>query len=184
MISHDSEIIYALRCVIITDHCLYGSNFEKIETKTKVKKLIAKNIYKRVRFRAENDNFNDLFQNCENVKRTERSTRVKNDSVTSTEIKKIMLKHSNMQSYIAVMNQKNVDILDKKKFSRFLIERIQHEHQHLDEKNHEVNELMRERIAKKLRIDVEHDKQKEFLRLMYKENRRKSRFHLYKRNFS
>ena len=160
MVSHDSEIIYALRCAIITNHCLYDSSFEKIETKTRMKKLIAKNIYKKIRFRAENDDFNDLFQNCENVKRTERSTRVKNDSVTSTKIKKIMLKHFNMQSYIAVMNQKNVDIFDKKRFFRFLIERIQHEHQHLDKKNHEMNELMRERIAKKFRIDAKHDKKK------------------------
>ena len=71
-----------------------------------------------------------------------------------------MLKHSNMQPYIAVMNQKNVDILDKKRSSRSLIERIQHEHQHLDEKNHEMNELMRERVAKKSRIDAKHDKKK------------------------
>ena len=160
MTFHDSEIIYAFRCVIITDHCLYDSNFEEIEAKTKMKKLIAKNIYKKIRFRAENDDFNDLFQNCEDVKRIKRLTRVKNDNVTSTEIKKIMLKHFNMQLYIAVMNQKNVDIFDKKKFSRFLIERIQHEHQHLDKKNHEMSELIRERVAKKFRIDVEYDKEK------------------------
>ena len=162
MISHDFEIIYAFRCVIITCHCFYDSSFEEIETKTKMKKLIAKNIYKKTRFRIENDDFNDLFQNCENVKRIERFTRVKNDNVTSTKIKKIMLKHSNMQSYIVVMNQKNVDIFDKKRFSRSLIERIQHEHQHFDEKNHEMNELMRERIAKKSRIDAKHDKKKSF----------------------
>ena len=61
MILHDFEIIYAFRCVIITCHCFHDSNFEKIETKTKIKKLIAKNIYKKIRFRIENNNFNDLF---------------------------------------------------------------------------------------------------------------------------
>ena len=160
MPSHDVETLYELRVAIIVCHCLYDETFKAIEGKIGVTIRIAQKIYQRVCDRAENDDFNDFFCCFADLERVNKSNRVFESTEFSRTMKKFMLKHFNLQPFIAILNQENVEIFDKKRFSRSLIERVQHEHEHFNENGKRVSEFVRDKIAKKFRIEVDDDKQR------------------------
>ena len=168
MSSNNCEISYAFKCVVITCHSIYKIGFVDIERQIEMKNRIAVVIYQKAVERVDNKNFNDLLTHCNNNSRFEKSIRVFNNSVKSAKMREIMLKHSNLQLYTAVMNQENIKISNQKRFFRSFIERVQHKHQHTSQhtsfKSEKINELIRDKIIKKFRINVDEiSKKKDFL---------------------
>ena len=174
MTPHIPQTSYALRCAVITCHAIYKTSFVEIERQIGVKTRTANDIWLRAVERAGNKDFNDLLTHCGDAPHVERPVRVANGSAKSAEMREAILKHSNLQPYTAVMNQKNIEIPDQKRPSRSLIERVQHEHQHTSQhtssKGEEVGELVRGKIAKKPRINAdEASNRKDFCKWALKE---------------
>ena len=124
MSSNECEIFYVFRCAVITCRFIYRTSFKNIERQTSVKKRIAVNIYQKAVNDADNECFNDFLNHCVDAAREKKFVRVVNDSVKSAKIRKTLLKHSNLQSYTIVFDQKNIKMSDQKRFSHSFIERV------------------------------------------------------------
>ena len=149
------QIAYELRCAIITLRCLCRFSFEVIEQKTGVIAHSAKSIYIKALKRAKCENFHELLINCGHLGGQERQERMSNDTQLSTDIREAILKHSRLKSAVAVLDQENIHIpkTDKewKLPSRYLIEKIQHQHKHISFNGNHIQEIVRGRASKKPR---------------------------------
>lgn len=128
----------------------------------------AQKIYQRAKDRAGCEDFNEILACAGDIERPGRLQRVPNSTVLSRDIRQAILKHSNLPPTTAVLDQENIDIpaagSKRKRPSRSIIERIQHEHEHYDsEQDKVISELVRGRSAKKPRTDTDsNDVRKEF----------------------
>ena len=170
MPTHGSETSYELRCAVITCRVLYESSFAEIERKTGVAQRTAEKLYQRAKFRAGCEDFNELLACVGDVERSGRPRRVPEGSKLSKDCREAMLKHSNLKPYTAVMDQENIEIPGQKRPSRSLLERVQYEHEHLNNQDEVMSELVRGRAAKKPRREAEDDEKRlEFCHFALKE---------------
>ena len=151
------EISVPLRHAIITCRLLYRSTYDEIERKTGVKSHTASLIINRAIEKAGNDDFNDVLLCAESMQRTGRSQRVEDGTALSSKIRNAMLKHSHLKPHITVLDQENIVVSGKKRPSRSLLERVQHEHHHVDSDGHKYDELVRGRMAKKPRLGKDNE---------------------------
>ena len=96
-----------LRCAIVTYKLFFNCIFEKIERKTGISARIAAKIMKKIIFKINNNNFNEILIYIKNANRQKRLSIIIKKSQLSIDIRKIILKH-NISKSMKIINKKNL----------------------------------------------------------------------------
>ena len=149
--------------MVATCRLLYGSTFEQIEQKTGVHEKTAQRLMQRAIQRAGNEDFNDILACLGDADRSGRPVRIAEGSLASRLARQAMLKHPADSPLEAVIGKENICIPGKRKPSRSLIERVQHQHIHKEPNGELVGELVRAAQPEKPRLGKQDErKRKEF----------------------
>ena len=97
-----------------TCQILFSYIFYKIKWKTSVEANTMEKLIKRIIKRAECDNIYKILVCMSTIDRPKRLIRVVNNTKLSENIRKAMLVYNDLQLYVVVLDQENIDIPSKK----------------------------------------------------------------------
>jgi hypothetical protein len=128
-----SEVALPLRHAIVTCRLLFNCAFDAIERKTGVQSKTAQVMMRRAIERAGNEDFHDVLACVGAIEGRGALPRVPDGTELSADIRNAMLKHPHTQPFKAVLDKENIDIPGKKRPSRVLLERFQHQQTYINE---------------------------------------------------
>ena len=157
---HGKEVPLPLRHAVITCRLLYSSSWAVIEQKTGVDAHTAAKLTHKAIQRAGNEDLNDVLNQANNAIGRGQHPRITNGSELSAQVREAMLKHSYTSPVKAVLDKENIQIpgarkgqkrkpSDIQRSSRVLLERVQHEHIHVNPEGEIVHKIIRKRKADK-----------------------------------
>ena len=130
----DHEIVYEIRCVVITCRILFECTYPQIEEKLEVKQRTAQALIQRAVNRAKCTDIFEVLACIRSMNRSDAPQRVENGSKTSADMRKAILRYSDMKPHEAVIDQENISIPGMpadKRLARSIIERVAHIHEHV-----------------------------------------------------
>ncbi len=143
MPSHGREIPIELRAAVATCRILYLEKFEEIERKTGVNYKTAAEIMRRAIGRAGSEDFYEVLACLGDLNRPGQDTRVVDGTQLSATIRNAILDNPTLKPKETVLEKENIDFPGgKKRPTRSMIERIQHEHTH-QVGDEEIGEIVR-----------------------------------------
>ena len=141
----DHEIVYEIRCVVITCRILFECTYSQIEEKLEVKQRTAQALIQRAVNRAECTDIFEILVCIRFMNRSDASQRIENDSKISADLRKAILRYSDMKFHETMIDQENISIPDMsadKRLTRSIIERIAHIHEHVQDER-KIDEISR-----------------------------------------
>ena len=128
------EVVYELRCAIVTCRIIFGCNYFEIEQKIGVVRGTAQTLMKRAIKRAGCEDFYEVLTFVGVMERSGRVPRVADGTNLSAKIRTAILQNSDVRPQQVVLNKENINVPGmprNKRPARSIIERVQHQHEHV-----------------------------------------------------
>ena len=132
----DHEIVYEIRCVVITCRILFKCTYFEIEQKLDVKRNTAQAFVNRAVNKTECTDILEILVCVRFINRSNASQRIENDFKTSADMRKAILRYSDKKPYETMINQENISISEMfsdKRLTRSMIKRITHIQEHVQD---------------------------------------------------
>ena len=141
----DHEIVYEIRCVLIICRILFECTYSQIKEKLEMKQRTAQAFIQRAVNKAKCTDIFEILICIRFMNRSDASQRVKNDFKISADMRKAILRYSDMKSHETMIDQENISISDMsadKRLIRSIIERVAHIHEHVQDER-KIDEISR-----------------------------------------